>query len=405
MEKKINTFFYDIIDKYLFEISIILLLIISVLIRIHLAPVCVLSADYNDYIVPWVKQYRELGFYGGLSQTIGNYYVPYNVLLAVISLFPWEPYVLVALTSCIAEYICAYFVARIVEAVLKEQGRKNAQRKALLIGVGTLYLPTVILNGSLWKQCDAIYVCIAIISIYLLIERKYTLAFVLFSFAFCFKMQAIFLLPLFIVLYMKEKNFSIFQFLWIPVMYAITGLPAIVCGRGIKATYRVYFRQMNGYDGMTINAPNIYQFGLYDYPALSKVAIYATVAILIVAALYICKKEIHLNSGKILYMAGWVIWTCYMFLPAMHERYDYAVILLISVIVLIEDTTMLWVAVVINLCAVITYSNSLFGGTGIPMIAVALPYCGAYFALTWRIKNYMADAVSPSEILRTGLKS
>ena len=405
MEKKINIFVHNIIDKYLFELAVILLLIISLLIRVHLAPVCVLSADYNDYIVPWVKQYRELGPYLGLSQTIGNYYVPYNVLLAVIALFPWEPYALVALTSCMAEYICAFFVAKIVNLVLREQGKKDIQKKAVIIAIGTLYLPTVILNGSLWKQCDAIYVCIAVISIYLLLIRKYTLSFALFSFAFCFKMQAIFLLPLFIVIYMKEKSFSIFQFLWIPIMYLTTGLPAIISGRGIRATYRVYFRQMTGYDGMTINAPNIYQFGLYDYPALSKVAIYVTAAIFIVAALYVCKKSICLNSGKILYMAGWIIWTCYMFLPAMHERYDYAVILLMSVIVLTEDSRMLWAAIVINLCAVITYSNCLFGGTNIPMVAVALPYCIAYFAITWRMKNYLADDFSSSEVLHTGLNN
>ena len=99
----IDDIMHRIIDKHMDMIGIALLLLISVLIRLHLAPVCVLSADYNDYIVPWVEKYRELGVIGGLSQNIGNYYVPYNIMLAVISFFPWEPYVLVAFLSCLAE--------------------------------------------------------------------------------------------------------------------------------------------------------------------------------------------------------------------------------------------------------------------------------------------------------------
>ncbi len=37
-----------------------------------------------------------------------------------------------------------------------------------------------------------------------------------------------------------------------------------------------------------------------------------------------------MNLEKWLYLASWVVWTAFMFLPAMHERYDYAAIILIS---------------------------------------------------------------------------
>ena len=115
MEKrtKLDSLLWKLVDRYAFYIVMCILLIISFLIRFHLAPICVLSADYNNFIVPWVEKYRELGLVGGLSQKIGDYYVPYNVLLAIISLFPWEPYVFVSLTSCIAEYISAFFIYKI----------------------------------------------------------------------------------------------------------------------------------------------------------------------------------------------------------------------------------------------------------------------------------------------------
>ena len=391
MKKKICTVdvgINGILQCSLVKIAFVLLLIISFLIRLHLAPVCVLSADYIDYIVPWVNQYRQLGFIGGLSQTIGNYYVPYNVLLAVISLFPWEPYVLVAFTSCLAEYISALFIYRIL---LLTMGTEVNKKRAAFIAVMTLYLPFVMLNGALWKQCDAIYVCFLIVSIYELLNRRYTLSFVLLSLGFCFKLQAVFIIPFYIIIYMAQTEFSILQFLWIPGMYLLTGLPAVLCGKGIKATYRVYFRQTSGYDGMTINAPNIYQFGLYDYPALSKVAVMATIAILIVSAVYVYAHRAKLDMKKAFYLAGWLIWTCFMFLPAMHERYDYAAILILTVVALAYRKSILWEAIVMNICSVITYSNSLFGGTGIPMTAVAVPYCAAYFAVAYDMKEYLSE--------------
>ena len=388
--KEKKKFFMDyimhrIIDKHIDMIGIALLLILAVLIRLHFAPVCVLSADYNDYIVPWVAKYRELGIIGGLSQNIGNYYVPYNVLLAVISIFPWEPYVLVAFTSCLAEYVSVLFLYKIILLLSGKIG--NIQSKAAYIAVGTLFLPFVMLNGALWKQCDAIYVCFAIISLYYLLKKKYTWAFIFLSIAFCFKIQAIFFIPLFVIVYLIKEDFSIFQFLWIPMMYVITGLPAILCGKGIKAVYRIYFRQTSAYDGMTINIPNIYNFGLYDYPALSKPAIMVTSAVLIFAAVYLYRYRKNINDEKILYLAGWLVWTCCMFLPAMHERYDYGAILLISVYMICYNRKMLWSAIVMNICAVVTYSNSLFGGTGVSMILLSIPYVAAYLAVTLDIRK------------------
>ena len=59
--------------------------------RIVMIPNCVLSADYNNFIVPWVNKYRELGIVNGLATKVGDYYVPYNVLLAIIAQLPCEP--------------------------------------------------------------------------------------------------------------------------------------------------------------------------------------------------------------------------------------------------------------------------------------------------------------------------
>ena len=370
-----------VIEKYLFEISMGLLVLLSIMIRVHLAPVCVLSPDYKNYFLPWVEEYRRLGAIGGLAQTIGDYYVPYNIMLALMSVLPWEPYALIAFTSCLAEYIGAFYIYKIVVLILQSRNAEYIREKAAGIAILTLYFPMAILNGALWKQSDAIYACFVIVSIYFLILKKHTRAFIFLALGFCFKLQVIFALPIFIIAYVIWGEFSIFQFLWIPGMYVLTGIPAILCGRPVKATYKVYLGQVAEYGGMSINTPNIYNFGLTDYPALSKPAIMTTIAILIAITVYCYKVKERIDFQKFIYLSAWVIWTCFMFLPGMHERYDYAAIVLISAYVLARRRKLLYIPIILNLCSTMTYSNYLFGA-GVPYMVYTIPYCAAYFATT-----------------------
>ena len=61
--------------------------------------------------------------------------------------------------------------------------------------------------------------------------------FVFYSIAICFKLQAIFMFPFLIIIYMVKKKFSILYFLWIPFIYLIIGLPCVFLGKGKRATY------------------------------------------------------------------------------------------------------------------------------------------------------------------------
>lgn len=391
--KKIDLFFRNIVDRYLFGISAFLIIIISIVIRIQLSPVCVLSADYNNFIVPWVEQYREYGVFIGLSQTIGDYYVPYNVLLAIISIFPFEPYVLVSLVSCIFEYIMGYYIYKIV-AVISSKGftRQIIQRDAFFIAAIIMFLPHVIMNGSLWKQCDAIYAAFIVGCIYYVLKEKYNIAFVLASIGFCFKLQAIFIVPFLIIIYIIDKRISIFYFFWFPIMYIITGLPAVICGRPWKQVYKVYLKQAQGYDGMSINAPNIYALGLNDYPALHKVAILITVALFIGATCWLYNNKIGINKKQLAYVAAWVLYSCYMFLPAMHERYDYAAIVMVTVVLLIARSKAIWISIVMVFCSIVTYSSCILWGSSISLQYIAIPYVIGYIWFTLETRKSIINS-------------
>ena len=380
---------FHIVEKYAFEVCLIVILGISLYARIVMIPNCVLSSDYNNFIVPWVNKYRELGIVNGLAAKVGDYYVPYNVLLAIIAQLPFEPYLPISVVHVTAEYLGAYFLFKTVSLVLDEKQGKTVSatahrrnlKMAAVIAVGTLFLPSVLMNASLWKQCDSLYTCAIIISLYLVLSRRYTAGFLIYAFGLCLKLQAVFFLPFLVILYLSRKDFSIFEFFWIPFMYVLTGLPAVICGRRFQDVYKTYLTATGEYDGMAINSANFYQLGLYDYPGLHRTATAVCIAIFGFAALYIIHKAAMMNLERWLYLASWVVWTAFMFLPAMHERYDYAAIILISAFTWMRRKQ-IYVSLVLIISSVVTYSNAVLGGSNVPMTFMALLCVAAYAAYT-----------------------
>lgn len=383
---KIDHLFHGLIGIYLNEIVLGVILFIAFLIRRHLAPVCVLSPDYNQFIVPWFEHYKLLGIVRGLAEGVGDYYIPYNLFLAVSAQLPVKPYTAVAFTSGLADFISALFLYRTVNYIkpcTTENGRRKLTCAALLL------LPFVVLNSALWKQCDSIYTCFVIGGLYFAFRKKYTSAFLMFSLGFCFKLQAIFILPFLIILYMAGEEFSVLEFLWYPIMYLVTGLPAIFCGRPWKQVYKIYLAQSEHYDAMSIHSMNIYCLGLTDYPALSRPAIMATIGIFALAAAYFYRWRKSLDKTAIFYIAIWSTWTCYYFLPAMHERYDYLPILMITAFALLLHKQILWIAIALNAISISTYTSALMGEyfSAPDSTLLAAIYLVCYFALSWDLHN------------------
>ncbi|WP_026498278.1 hypothetical protein [Butyrivibrio sp. WCD2001] len=391
-------FVNDNLDK----LALCVLLLLAVLIRVKMIPETTLSPDYESYYLPWVQAYREYGFFGGLSKDIGDYYVPYNVMYAICSLFPCEPYIPLAVFSMIAEFVSAFFVRKILILILAERGitEDKVPLQASFGAVLTLFLPFVVWNGALWKQCDAIYVVFLVISLYYLLKDNYRTAFIFLALSFGFKLQAIFFVPLFMVLYFSKKKYSILEFFWIPVMYLILGLPCVLCRRGLKATYLAYLSQTQevsteGY-GMVSYYPNFYNFGLDNFDEiLTLPAVIMAVVVLGVMAVYVLKHAEFLGKKQnVLYFGVFMAWTCCMFLPGMHERYDYAVVLLMTAICLTLERQKLWAAALMNLNSTLVYIMVLFKQETLPITVISavqiVVYAIVAFDLIKRIGGHRA---------------
>ncbi len=399
-ENLLDKFLHKLVDEYLDKIAFALLVIIAIIIRLVLMKETDLSPDYNTYYLEWVKRYKGYGIIKGLGAKIGDYYVPYNVMYAIASLFPTEPYVPLTLFSTIAELVSAFFIGKIVFILLEERGIEieNTKRIAGYTSVATLYLPYVVFNGALWKQCDAIYAVFLVISFYYLLKDKMTLTFVFFAISFGFKLQAVFFVPMFLVVYMIKKNFSILQFVWIPVMYMALGLPSVLCKKGLKATYLAYFKQTQetsteGY-GMVSFYPNFYNFGLDNFDEILKLpGILLTVAALVMMAAFAYHNRPYFEAkGNMLFLGLYMAWTCCMLLPGMHERYDYVIVLMMTVYAAAVCRKFLPEVIVMNICSFLVYVIVLFKPEELSIVWVSVLEVSAYIVLTYRfIKNVLTE--------------
>ena len=395
-ELALDKFIRNLIDKYLFEIAVGLLILISVFIRFKLAPNTELSPDYDFYYREWVEFYRQNGIIKGLSNAPGDYYVPFNVIYALSSLFPCEAWVPLAIVPGICELISAFFIYKIFYLLT---GKKHP---SVFIGVMTLYLPFVIFDGALWKQVDAVYTCFLMISIYKLLKQQYRASIVWYSVAFAFKLQSILFLPLYLIIYItggfngpagEEKElsersaFSILEFLWIPVVYLIAGLPEVLAKHGLRATYFAYLEQTGELDsegyGMVSFFPNIYNWGFDDhYKLLSTAAVMVLAAVLVVIVVFCYKFREKIDRDLVLYLAIWTSWTCVILLPGMHERYDYAMLILLTPFAIMVRKKIMPFMLVANICSLIVYGITLFGAEIIDIAYVSVFYVASYLFVT-----------------------
>jgi Gpi18-like mannosyltransferase len=401
---KLDNGIHDIIDKYFFYIAITVLLLLSVAIRLKLAPVTQYSSDYHIFLLPWAEHYRSNGIIEGLRQGVGNYYIPYNIYLAVTAQLPGEPWLYIALLSCICDYVMAYFVYRmalvLADAEKAEVGEWLYQ-KAVLAGVVTLYLPIVILDSALWKQCDSIYSTFIVISLYYVLREKYGRSLFWLGCGFVFKMQALFVLPLFVALYIfRKQGLCWWHFFWLPVWYVLGGLPAMLAGRGKREVLLIYFGQYNSGEAISENHPNLYRLVIEDYNKAMEVygilkhpAIFGTVAVF---AIFVCvsmKYKEAINKTNTIYIALWCVWTCVMFLPGMHDRFSYPVVVLLTMFVLVCDIRKLWLALVLNAVMTIIFSGYTLGGNSLAWATRSFFYAIPYFYVTYDLyRSLQAEA-------------
>ncbi|MDL2288504.1 hypothetical protein LJC32_03875 [Oscillospiraceae bacterium OttesenSCG-928-F05] len=279
------------------------------------------SGDYNAFLSVWVEHFRINGGFLGLSRVIGDYNAPYLYFLAAFSYFPVDDLYLIKLLSVAADLLLAWFCMRIVSHFREETWA------AVGVFFAVLLLPTVWLNSGMWAQCDSIYAMFGAAALYGMLKRRPVLSLVLATVGFGFKLQIIFLLPIYLI-FLLRGDVKFKHLAAVPAAYAGLVLPALLCGYPPGEVLGVYFGQVGSYSGyLTLNAPSIFAWvsgaAGEAVPMLSRVGIFLTAALLVVFILWLWKNIRRVGDREILLISAVMTAGIPFLLPSMHERYFY----------------------------------------------------------------------------------
>ena len=338
------------------------------------------SRDYNVFLSSWLTEMRGLKGVEPLVQKIGDYNMPYLYFLFIISKFRLNDLILIKWFSFIFDILAAVFVMKIVSL------RTKNIITNLLAFMLTLALPTVLLNSAYWGQCDSIPAALGIGAVYFLLKNKPVSAIVLYALAFSFKLQAIFLLPVIIVLLVVKKVHPL-KLILFPAVFLGVLVPALVCGRSFIDCVRIYFDQAGQYPEMSLNSPSLWQiFETAPIEHFNMVAIMLTgiVFISLIAVSLKFKDNIDLKSGVELAYISVVIIP--FFLPRMHDRYFFIADVL-SLAVFFFDKKKWYIPFITGIASLNCYSYYLFGQN------LIMPYSYATIALGIAILLSLKDFV------------
>lgn len=378
---KVDYLINNSIKNYKNEIYIVVAIIISIFIRKVFWSIE--SNDFKVFLSEWMHYLDNNGGVLGIKSINSNYNVSYLYLLGIGTYLPFNYLSLIKIISVIFDIFLAIGVFLLIGEIFKDSKRKKI---ISLIGSSLVLLsPNVILNSSAWAQCDSIYVSFIIYSMYYYLKHRYTRSFIFLGIAFAFKLQAIFIFPLYIILYLKENKFTILNFLLIPISSFILYIPALIVGRPISKLWGIYFEQIGETQGLVYNFPSIYNL----LPDISQIfrttGILFTIFALGIIAIYTLNINKEYNSKDIIELGLITVVVITYFMPGMHDRYMYIADIL-SLIYCICNKKGFFIAIGINLMSFNSYIAYLFG---YPLIDIKISSLIQFVILIMLIFNFV----------------
>jgi dolichyl-phosphate-mannose-protein mannosyltransferase len=337
---------------------ITILLLIGIVLRLFLA--CAIYG-YKSDISCWMG-WSNSAFSNGLDRfyTSGQFadypplyiYVLYFLGAAANVFHISVNTLMVKLPAIICDCITAYLVYKLASTKTAPKAGslpKPGENSVLpVIMFACIMLnPAIFMNSAVWGQIDIIYTLLAVLCVYLLIQKKTAFAIVLFMLALLLKVQSFLIAPviLFVViegLSHKETRKAMLVQLFAGAAVAI-GLAFLLImpfggGRPITWIVRQYGVSLGVYQYATVNGFNLYGLFNLNWVPLKETflglpylvwGITGEVAVFAYSAWLFVKNHSSKNLFNIL---AFIVLGVYMFAQGMHERYSFAapVLLLFS---------------------------------------------------------------------------
>lgn len=354
--KQIDDILFILLKKYMWAIVMCIATCLSIVAQSFAFPF--LSGDYNSFLVHWMREYQSLGIHDGFGASLGDYTPAYNYYLCIIGVTCPETGWVYAIKIFDIVFGLSFSAATFL---IVQKCFNKLNYSALAYSV-SLIIPSIIINSAFWGQCDIVFASFIVWSFYFVLAKKYNLALIFFSISFAFKLQAVFFAP-FLFLLLLKREVKIYQIIYIPLIYLLIALPALICGRSFVGIVSVYSKQAGEYrDRINLLAPSIYAY--FD-DSIAKTFGYIPIIIFFVITVsyifYLYYKDIELNKENLITIALISVLFSPFFLPHMHERYFFLADLFAVLYVFIKKKG-IFICLMINFASIICCGCFVFGG-------------------------------------------
>ena len=332
------------------------------------------SHDMQDFLLQWYGYIVDHGRFDALSDNFYNYTPPYIYMMTAVSYLDGiiDRVTLIKSISILFEGISAFLVYRIVVTVRPDP------RLAVLSALLFLNLPTMLLNGAVWGQCDIIYTTFLLAFAYYMIRNCPFQAIMMYAIALSLKIQAIFLAP-FLVYLLLSGSIPLMAVILPPIIYGLLMLPAALAGRSWISLVTVYLGQAGFMHSLSAHAPNIYMFfqNYLGERARSAVA-YAGLVLAGLASVVLLASHFRLRPKLpplfiILSVALWLSLEPSL-LPRMHDRYFFPADMFAFLFACLVPRAW-WIAVLFQIGSALAYAQYLASSLSNPPSDF---YYGAY---------------------------
>ncbi|MCR5773019.1 MAG: hypothetical protein K6G87_17480 [Butyrivibrio sp.] len=336
-----------------------------------------ISGDYMECYGPW---YDEIKANGDLTGLVGDYTLPYQTFVLLMTKTGIKPLYGYKLFSVFFDYLLAVGSALLVHTITGKADHYQKYKTFAAFAI-VLLSPLVTLNSASWAQCDAIYTAFIVLCLLCLEKKQYFLMFVVYGLAFSFKQQAILLLPFVFLVWFVTRAFSLLYFAIIPLVMEITAIPGLLAGHSLETPFSIYLDQQAEFPhSMTLNYPGFFSLLAEDMstgnvPFFKTWQILITATILLILCAFLFLKKVKLTGKMMVVCAFLTTYTCVLFLPVMHERYG-MIYEILAIIIMILDIKFAPIALTLNWIAICVYSKYLFAlPVNLPHLAIVNTIC------------------------------
>ncbi|WP_027186737.1 hypothetical protein [Desulfovibrio cuneatus] len=371
--------FREHIYKYADILFLLIVSVAAIVVRQKL--VSFESGDYLNCLLPWYTKISNEGF-AVFQSRFSDYTMPYLYLMYFFTKLHVAPLYAIKIISCISDFLLAAFTGR---TVYTATGNKMRGQMAYAV---TLCLPTVLLNGAAWGQCDSLLTLFIVVALYYMLKASYVRAMLAYSVALCFKLQGIFVLPVFMA-FALVGPIPLWT-LFLPVIcYMLFYLPIVLfAGAPVSSLFlKALLAQSKTFKHLTMSAPTLWSF-IHDVSQpLKKGAQWAGLTFVFTGCFAFFKMRPSVKH--VLLSMAFFATAVPFFLPRMHERYFFIADIL-TLIYAFYEPKRFYVPALVVLASLTSYMPFLFEVSVIPLqvgaaaIGVAVAVLGAdlYHSLT-----------------------